>query len=340
MKTDKIFSICLILMIAGTSLSCKKEVVPLKVGLVSGFGNLHDGGFNQQALNGLKEAYAALPITWVARENASAAEMDSNIRYFARNQFDIIISMGFNAAQPTLDAAKANPSVKFMLLDYSFPLLPPNMVCSVYKVDQASFPCGFLAAYWSWFRNPQAPAVGCVAGPKIPEIDQFTVSFAKGIDYFNTKYGKSVSLYGVNAASFADTLMGAGLADSLIHRGAEVIFACAGNTGNGALFKVKELQKTGIGVDTDQYQSIPAVGPYLLTSCMKRLDVVVLSELTAICNGNFHGGQTLKSDLNNNGVDLAPYHDFEILIPDSIKKAVENIKAGIRNNSILTGWIN
>ena len=261
MKRNSLFLVFVIFLIANPLNSCKKEAPELRVGLVSGFGSLHDGGFNQQALTGLKAATEDLPISWVAREAATVAEMDSNVWYFARNNFDVIIALGFDAAKPTLAAAKAYPSTRFILLDFAFDSLPSNLACVVYQVDQASFPCGFLAAYWASVKDAMNPSVGYVAGPKIPEIDQFIVSFGKGMEYFNKRYNKSVALNGVNATSFSDTLMGAQLADSLLLRGADVMFACGGRMGNGALYKAAEYKVSSIGVDTDQYITIPAVGP-------------------------------------------------------------------------------
>ena len=330
--------IILFLIFAGTLTSCKKHDHVLRVGLVSGIGSLHDRGFNQQALTGLQVATQQLPISWVAKESTSATEIDSNIRYFAKNNYDIVISLGYNASEATLQAANAYPSTKFILLDFALPTVPANLVCINYKVDEASFPCGYLAAYWALVKDSASPVVGYVAGPRIPEIDQFTVSFEKGIEYFNARYHKSVSSAGSHAGNFNDTLQGAHLADSLIRRGADVIFACGGRMGNGALYKAKENMVNAIGVDTDQYYSIPDVGANLLTSCIKRLDMSVEMELTSIVSGQFHGGQNLHSDLQNNGVDLAPYHDFDALISNTIKQEIQAIKSGIKNGTISTGW--
>jgi basic membrane protein A len=104
------------------------------------------------------------------------------------------------------------------------------------------------------------------------------------------------------------------------------------------LYKTRDAGKAGIGVDTDQHETIPQVGSSLITSCMKHLDESIISEMTAISQGKFHGGQTTTSNLLNNGVDLAPYHEFDTLLPDSIKQAVITIKQGIISGAIKTGW--
>ena len=102
--------------------------------------------------------------------------------------------------------------------------------------------------------------------------------------------------------------------------------------------KAKSANKTAIGVDTDQYLSFPQVSSILLTSCMKRLDEAVYSEIISITEGTFRGGQTLTYNLKNNGVDIAPYHDFEQFVPAEIKQAILSIKQGIMQGTIKTGW--
>ena len=148
----------------------------------------------------------------------------------------------------------------------------------------------------------------------------------------------NVEALGAHAGNFDDTLQGAHLADSLIQSGADLIFACAGKTGNGALYQAKISGKQGIGVDTDQYLTIPEVGDILLTSCMKRLDISIHDEIIAISQNQFHGGTSITTNLTSNGVQLAPFHDFENQIPDSIKTVLGEIRQGIINGTVNTGW--
>ena len=321
--------------------SCVKDEggKKIRIALVTGTGLLNDKGFNQQAYEGMLLAGSKNDLLQCeVRESATNEQLAANIDYFVKSGVDVIIALGFDAAEPAIKAAKDNPAIKFLLFDYSFPYLPRNMATFVFQVDEASFPCGFLAAYWATVRNPAKPAVGYVAGPDIPTIKQFTTSFISGVSYYNLHYGKSVTVSGVNSQSFSDAQEGSRLAENLINNGADVIFACAGETGNGALSKAKSANKTAIGVDTDQYLSYPQVSNILLTSCIKRLDKAVYSEIISLTEGTFHGGQTKVYNLNNNGVDIAPYHDFEQLIPADIKQAVVKIKQEIMLGTIKTGW--
>jgi basic membrane protein A len=326
-----------------TFTSCSsEEIVPdpviYKVGLVSGLGGFSDGGFNQNILAGFTRAAGDFPLFCETYECQTDADIGAGIRYFTNAGFDLVITAGFDAADSTIIAAQKFPGTSFLLLDFTMTDAPDNLLCAVFDVDQASFPCGFLAAWWANTKSVSNPVAGFVAGPEIPEIRQFSVSYLRGITYYNTMYGRNVQSPGYYASSFTDTLQGAELAGSLMEQGATVVFAFAGRTGNGALYKMKEAGKWAIGVDVDQYYSIPQVGPALLTSCMKELDVMVYNVMALFAGNEFYGGTVIHGDLSNGGVGMAPFHDFEAAIPDSIRTVLDNIKTGIKNGSIDTGW--
>jgi len=332
----------LVLLLAAAGLltmdSCKKESPVVKVGLVGGLGGYHDRGFNQDILEGFQKAEELLGFQSEVLECQTADDFATHIALLLEEDFDLIVTTGFDASQATLAAAYDYPDTDFIILDFSVDNPPSNLKCVVFQVDQSSFPCGFLAAWWADRQNPQQPLAGYVAGPAIPEIMQFSVSYEKGIEWYNRLYNRQVEVNGYYASSFADTLMGARLADSLISEGASVIFAFAGKTGNGALYKAQEAGIHAIGVDVDQYISIPAVGPVLLTSCMKMLERMTYNVLDDYMGTFYTGGVVLKGNLSNGGVGMAPFHEFDKVIPDSIKSALTAIENGIKQGTVDTGW--
>lgn len=318
--------------------SCRHDPPAPKIGLVSSLGGFDDRGFNQDILSGFLEAQEEFGFEGDALACELEGDIATNIGVLVAYGYDLIITCGFHAAAPTLLAAAANPDIDFVILDYVYEEPVENIQCVIFEVDQSSFPCGFLAAWWAGKQNPDAPRTGFVGGPEISEILQFSQSYVKGVEYFNSKYNRSVEVSGFFANSFIDTLMGAQLADSAIRQGASVIFAFAGQTGNGALYQAKAAGKWAIGVDVDQYISIPAVGSVLLTSCMKNLGQMLFDVLESYHAESWQGGTVVSGNLLNAGVGLAPFHDFEAVIPDSIRTALSRIEEGIIDGTIKTGW--
>jgi basic membrane protein A len=125
---------------------------------------------------------------------------------------------------------------------------------------------------------------------------------------------------------------------SLIDEGVDVIFGVGGKTGNGGLAAAKESGKWGVGVDVDQYFTLPNEKDILITSCMKRLDNSVFSVVRSYLEDQFPGGSVYVGTLTNGGVGLAPYHDFEDQIPDELKQEVEAIQQAIMAGELETGW--
>jgi basic membrane protein A and related proteins len=345
MKKDLFFSAFLSFIVLFQLTSCSSrdsvvlpEVPAPKVGLISGVGGFDDRGFNQLTLAGLQSAAKDLGVKTSSRESFDTSDFKPNIDSLIHGGYNLIILLGYEAAGAVLTAAKNNPTVNFVLLDYSSTNIPANLMYFVFQVDQSAFLCGFIGAYWAQLKDPQNPFAGWIGGMDIPVIHQFRTGYEGGIQYFNNKYHKTVGSAGFFATSFNDTLQGAKLADSLIGQGADVIFPFAGKTGNGALYKIREKGKWGIGVDFDQYVSIPEVHDILITSCLKKMNNAVYNIINNIKKNGFTGQKIDYGNLLTVDIEIAPFHDYDTMIPDSIKNELNSIRAGINNGSIHTGW--
>jgi basic membrane protein A len=71
---------------------------------------------------------------------------------------------------------------------------------------------------------------------------------------------------------------------------------------------------------------------------MKRLDNATFAVVESAVNDEFQGGGVYVGTLANNGVGLAPYHDYEDAIPSDLKAEVQQIVDGISAGTIDTGW--
>ncbi|HUW09557.1 MAG TPA: phosphate/phosphite/phosphonate ABC transporter substrate-binding protein, partial [Anaerolineae bacterium] len=125
--------------------------------------------------------------------------------------------------------------------------------------------------------------------------------------------------------------------NSLIDEGADIIMGVGGKTGNGGLTAAKERGKWGVGVDVDQYFTVPNEKDILVTSTIKRLDKAVFGVIKEAVDGTFAGGNYIAT-LENEGVGVGPFHDFEDQVPDEIKADLEQIQADIIAGSMGTGW--
>lgn len=340
MKKTPILLALIIILIFGFS-ACKKDnedKKAKKIVLIGGVGGFDDQGYNQSALAGFNRALSDFNFEAETLDSHTAEDFTNNIQYCADQGFDLVITLGFEFAEPVKAAATAHPGMHFLIIDYQYPSIPPNVICANYSVDESSFPAGVLAAYWADKTDPASPQAGFVGGPDTAVSGQFSRGYINGMNYFNALYNKHVHYSGTFANSYSDSLEGADLAESLItYLSADVIFAFAGKTGNAALIKAKEYNIRGIGVDVDQYYTLPSVSDMLLTSCLKKVDNTVYEVISKFMNGEFAGGSTLVNNLGNNGVGLAPYHDYETQLPEDIKSLITQVMADIKSGALSTG---
>jgi basic membrane protein A and related proteins len=187
-------------------------------------------------------------------------------------------------------------------------------------------------------QDPDDPQIGYVAGMQIPPVEQFIVAYEAGAAYYNAQKGTNVQVRGVYVGDFEAPDEGKIQGQSLIDEGVDVIFGVGGKTGNGGIAAAKENGKWGVGVDVDQYFTLPNEKDILITSCMKRLDNAVFTVVGQAQDGQFPGGGVYVGTLENGGVGLAPYHDFANEIPADLDAEVQEIIAGIIAGEIDTGW--
>ncbi len=327
--------IALSLVVAGCGDSGPESV---KVGMVSDVGGVDDASFNQNTWDGLQMAQEDLGVQAQFIESAAQADYEKNITELAEQDYDLIITVGYLLADATSKMAAVYPDVDFAIVDFSYDPTIPNVAGIIFNTDEAAFPIGYLAAAWADMQDPADPALGYVAGMQIPTVEIFVVGYENGAKYYNEQKGKNVRFSGVYVGDFEAADQGKIVGNSLIDEGADVIFGIGGKTGNGGLSAAKERGKWGVGVDVDQYFTTPNEKDILLTSCVKRLDNSVFGVIEALLNDEFPGGDNYVGTLENGGVGLAPYHDFEDQIPDELKQEIDDIIEGIKNGEIDTGW--
>jgi basic membrane protein A len=317
---------------------CGPTEEAVKVGMVSDIGGIDDASFNQNTWDGLAMAQEDLGVEAQFIESQAQADYEKNITELAEQEYALIITVGFLLGDATAKMAAVYPDTNFAIVDFAYDPGIPNVAGIVFNTDEAAFPIGYLAAAWADMQDPADPGVGYVAGMQIPTVEIFVAGYQAGVDYYNAQKGKNVSFEGVYVGDFEAADQGKIVGNSLIDEGADVIFGIGGKTGNGGLSAAKERGKWGVGVDVDQYFTVPNEKDILLTSTIKRLDNAVFGVIESLLNDEFPGGGVYVGTLENGGVGLAPYHDFEDQIPDELKQEVEAIIDGIKKGEIDTGW--
>jgi len=309
-----------------------------KVGLVTDVGKLSDKSFNFDSFKGVQDAQADASLCVQGRAIESSVESDypKNIGQFVDQNYDMIVTVGFKLGDATIKAAKANPNIKFVMVDFADftdKTPPSNLVGLLFKEDQPGFLAGALAGLLT-----KSNTIGAVAGLQtVPPVVHYVQGYQNGAKYTNPKI-KVLTIYQPEsgAKDFNDPDWGKQQAVTFIGQGADIIFGVGGNTGNGGLLAAKEANKMCIGVDVDQFLSYPDVDSCLITSAEKHLDLAVKTAITGMVQGSFQAG-IITFDISNDGIGLAPFHNFDSQISADVKAKMQDIQAKLKSGAITTG---
>ena len=202
----------------------------------------------------------------------------------------------------------------------------PNVQSIVFKEHEGSFVVGVIASDTS-----KSGKVGFVGGMDIPLISKFECGYAQGVKYASS--GKNevfANMTGTTPAAWNDPVKGGELAKSQIDRGADIVYAAAGATGQGVLKAAADAGKFGIGVDSNQNGLFPGK---VLTSMLKHVDVATYKSFMDAKNGAWKAGVQVLG-LKEGGVDYALDDYNKSLITPAVKAAADAAKADIISGKI------
>ena len=308
-------------------------------GEVTDTGGIDDRSFNASAWKGLQDASAqesGISIQYLSSTNQS--DYVPNIQQFVSKSAGIIVTVGFLMGDDTKAQAEANPDQKFAIVDYAYDPAIPNVLALTYQTDEAAFLAGYLAAAMT-----KTGKVGTFGGMNIPTVTIFMNGFAAGVRYYNVQNKKKVQVLGWDPEKaegtftndFTNQAKGKTVTETLMNQGADVVLPVAGSVGLGSAAAIQQHNTANpksfvylIWVDTDGYISAPQYASILLTSVMKGIAVSVRDAVLSAYTDTFQGGNYVGT-LKNQGVAIAPYHDFDSKIPAAVKNAIQKIKADI-----------
>jgi basic membrane protein A len=287
----------------------------------------------------MQDAKSELGVQIKVLESNSQSDFAPNIQAFVQQKCGLIVTVGFLLGDATKASAKQNASQKYAIVDFAYDPPLKNVLGLTFATDQAAFQAGYLAAAVS-----KTHKVGTFGGINLPTVTIFMDGFWSGVQYYNKQKNANVQLLGWNPAKpkaglftgdFSNQDNGKRVTETLLGEGADIILPVAGPVGLGAAAAVKAAggDNRMIWVDTDGCVSAAQYCSLFLTSIQKNMDVAVATAVKDTVDGKFKGG-TYVGTLANNGVAIAPFHELDSQVPQSVKDELNTIKQGIVDGSI------
>lgn len=314
-----------------------------KACMVSDSGGWDDKSFNQSGREGLNQAKEEFKIDEALAESSDDSDFAPNVDNMVQQGCDLTFGVGYLLEDALQEAAEANTDMNFALIDSTFADPDGNAVTLdnakplVFNTAEASYLAGYLAAGMS-----ESGKVATFGGMQIPSVSIFMDGFADGVDKYNEDKDADVELLGWDkekqegsfSGNFEDQGQGQALTEQFISQGADIIMPVAGPVGLGAASAAAEADGTSvIWVDSDGYESAAEYKDIMLTSVMKEISTAVFDTVGAAKDGNWDSAAYVGT-LENGGVGLAPYHDFEDKVDDGLKAEVEDLKQQIIDGEI------
>lgn len=323
--------------VSGQSQLPTKAMANTKACLVSGITATDDTSFNQAAQTSLELLANETGIQFEVMDAANPAKVDSEISQLISADCNLVIGIGKSMATSFESAAKNNSGIDFVLVNGEFANPSSNSKSLLFEVEEPAYLAGYAAAGMT--------ATGMI-GVYMGEVTQTTIKlangFSGGVAKYNEVNGTAIKILGWDSdnqkgtviASFSDVEKAKEVTQQLIDGGADIIFPLAGDAGVGTLEKAQENVGTlVIWNGSDGYESQSNYTNLILTSVTENIKNAFREAIYEMNDGNFDSTSYL-GNLENEGVSLAPWHEFDELIPVDLKEQIDNLHQEIIKGTV------
>jgi basic membrane protein A and related proteins len=320
---------------SGSGTTTEPAKTDVKAAMVTDIGGLGDKSFNDLSAAGLKKAEKDLGVQIQVVESKAPTDYESNLTQLANSGYNPIFAVGFLMTDTVVKVAPTTPDVTYGGIDEFFDPTIPNVVGITFKEAEAGYLAGVLAGSLTSQTNVDPRIndkliIGFVGGMEIPPVQAYQAGYIAGAK----KANPAVEVKSIYTGSFTDQQKGFEAGKALIEQGADIVFAAAGQTGLGTAKACQENKALFIGVDSDQFLTIPAIGDTIITSAIKKIDVAVFETIKKAVDGTLKGGVNEALGIKEDAVGLAPYHDWDSKVPAETKKMVDDAKAEIAAGTV------
>jgi basic membrane protein A len=299
-------------------------------GLVTDTQGIDDHGINQDTWAGLQEARSNGDVDQIEYiESIDTRDYKKNIAYFAKKGYDVIVTTGIGLRDETLHSANLYPDSVFIGMNQPEEEARPNIIPITFAEDQMGFAAGALAV-----RISKTQVIGAVCeASSIDAVWRYCEGFRAGALFTNPLTGQNVKVLVVYRENqdrenlFIDEAWGYDTAQELIQRGADVIFATGGTTGQGALRATAEVKGNAIGTERDQGAVLGESGASVVTSIFGRASFEVQNVMRLIKGGNAYEA----------GASQIGYVPINGKFPEILTRETDMLLLALWNGELKTG---
>lgn len=325
----KIISLMLVLLMVLASVVSLAETAKTPSACIVVAGTFGDRGFYDSAKAGMEALQADYGTEIGMMECNEDGSLYEAYLFEAAEQYDMVFAVGWqfwDALAADDGVLQAYPDVKFVFIDNGLDGVGDNLMSVVYAQNEGSFLAGYVAAKLS-----QTGKLGAVGGEDSETINDFIVGYEDGAKYANPDCEVIVRY----ANGYEDPASGKEMANALYNAGCDIVYAIAGNTGNGVYEAAKETGHFAVGVDSDVKFICPEA---IICSMVKQVGQSIYG---IVSNPEmFLPGQIWEADMGAGYIGVAYGNEEDgtiepMHVSAELQAEVENIKQMIISGEIV-----
>lgn len=317
---------------------------PLKaVYLVNG--NLGDKGFYDSAASGLyrmrDELGADIKVVEMGRDETS---YEGHFMDVSEQDWDVIIAGTWSVKEVAQNTAAQYPDKKYIFFDSDVDrtiVADGNMMGITYNSNQGSFLAGVLAAQMLDSGDAKIDAskrtLGFIGSMDVANINDFLVGYLEGVKFVDPNIKVIPSYVG----SFEDVPKCLEMTTQLYNQGAQIVYAPASQSILGAATAANNVDKYLIACDQDLYTQLkdtnPDIAKNILTSTLKNVGDSLVTAVKGLMDNSMTCDETYALGLDSGAVGLAQNDNYKTIVPDDIKKNLDEVKDKIIKGDITVG---
>jgi basic membrane protein A len=285
-----------------------------------------DKGWGESSLNAAKFIESEYGFEVAAEDNIPIADIESTLKRYAQEGYDLIIAHGVQWGDPALRVGEQYPDARIVVFTG---LVGSENVVSIFpQQQQGSFLLGALAGMMT-----ETDVIGYVGGEEYPNVVNIFEGYKQGAKAVNP----DVKIIGTYLNDWDNPAKGKEAATSIIRQNVDVVFHVADSSGQGVIESARENGVYALGAVQDQNSLAPDT---VLSSFVLDVDKAYSQAINVTLEGSFKGEirkpgiEAEKGTAGDGIVYLASFHDLDSKVPASVKSRLQELK-----NDLLSGKI-
>ena len=305
-------------------------------------GSLGDKGFFDSAAKGMDLVHKDLGWeTKIVEMGRDETSYESNFLDAADQDWDLIVAGTFSVREQIEETSAKYPEKTFLAFDCAINrdvATEGNVLGITYNSNEASYLAGVMAAKMLDSGDAKIDAskrvLGFVGSMDSANINDFLVGYIEGVKSVDPSIRVLTSYVG----SFEDVPKCLEMTTQLYNQGAQMVYAPASQSILGAATAAKNCDKYLIACDQDLYTQLKTdqadLAANIITSTLKNVGESIETAVKGLESGEMNGTQDYVMGLKSGAVGLAENENYEKLVSEDAKKAVEDAKKKILDGEI------